>query len=232
MQDIGFDIIADLNLKSNDTLDWSYKSTSLYCLVAGNVSSDLRIVRETLKHLSNYYQGVFYVPGTLEYESATDIPDRLAQLKGMTSNIKNVAMLNQHVAIIDGIALLGVNGWNGSRLDGDDFDMHSVIARETELEYLGQSISRLQRHLDVKKIVVLTNAVPHPDLYFREKPTYVDDQTPLSNILTFDTEKKVSHWVFGSYDKLVDKNIDGITYANNPAIDKSIYYAKRITLSV
>ena len=232
MQDIGFDLIADLNLKSSDELDWSHKSTSLYCLVAGNVSSDLRVVRETLKHLSNYYQGVFYVPGTLEYESATDIPDRLAQLKGMTSNIKNVAMMNQHVAIIDGIALLGVNGWNSSRLDGDDFDMYSVIARETELEYLGQSISRLQRHLDVKKVIVLTNAVPHPDLYFREKPTYVDDQTPLSNVLTFDTEKKVSHWVFGSYDKLVDKNIDGITYVNNPVIDKSIYYAKRITLSV
>ena len=44
MQDIGFDIISDLNLQPDDSFNWENKATSLYCIVAGNNSSDLRTV--------------------------------------------------------------------------------------------------------------------------------------------------------------------------------------------
>ena len=37
---LGFDIISDLNLSIDDTFTWEDKPTSLYCIVAGNVSND------------------------------------------------------------------------------------------------------------------------------------------------------------------------------------------------
>ena len=60
MQDIGFDVIGDLNLSINDSFNWENKATSLYCIVAGNISTNLRVVRQTLLHLGQFYQGVFY----------------------------------------------------------------------------------------------------------------------------------------------------------------------------
>ncbi len=41
MLDIGFDIIGDLNLEPNDSFNWENKPTSLYCVLSGNVSSDV-----------------------------------------------------------------------------------------------------------------------------------------------------------------------------------------------
>ena len=58
MQDIGFDVISDLNLSAEDSFNWEGKATSLYCIVAGNVSSDLRTVLQTLTHVGRFYQGV------------------------------------------------------------------------------------------------------------------------------------------------------------------------------
>jgi hypothetical protein len=96
MQDIGFDVISDLNLSPNDSFNWEGKATSLYCLVAGNVSSDSRTIVQTLAHLARFYQGVFYVPGMLEYQTNLSINERTDEIEEFLNRcqpIFNVAVL-------------------------------------------------------------------------------------------------------------------------------------------
>lgn len=232
MQDIGFDVISDLNLSEDDSFNWENKATSLYCLVAGNVSSDLRTIVQTLAHLGRLYQGVFYVPGPLEYEGTEDVQSRTDQLFNIVNVITNVRMLYRHVLIVDGVAVIGVNGWNhvGNILTLEN--LMEAAARHDDITYLHKSIGKLQKHLDVKKIIVMTSGVPSEELYFGETPEIVEDQIPLCAVLGSDTEHKVTHWVFGTYDKTADTYLNNINYVNNPYIKGSPYWAKRLTLSV
>lgn len=204
MQEIGFDIISDLNLKPDDSFNWENKATSLYCIVAGNISTNLRTVIQVLLHLSSKYQGVFFVPGKLEYETADNFARRTEELSSIAQGIPNLVMLYQNVIVVDGVAILGSNGWGniGSSLDSRNLAMTS--AKYEDFTYLVKCLGKLQKHLDVKKIVVVTSAVPNEELYFGEKPDDVVDQIPLNEILSADTEKKVTHWVFGTYNKPVD----------------------------
>jgi hypothetical protein len=232
MQDIGFDVISDLNLSSHDSFNWEGKATSLYCIVAGNVSSDIMTVLQTLAHLGRFYQGVFYTPGILEYETAIDIVSRTEELMSISQSLPKVCMLHQHVVIIDGIAIVGINGWSNV---SDALTLENLLpaaARHEDITYLHKAIGKLQKHLDVKKIIVVSNAVPNPNLYFGEGPNVVEDQIPLNVSLDSDTEHKVTHWVFGTYDKGSDTVVSNINYINNPYIKKSPYWAKRITVLV
>jgi hypothetical protein len=188
---------------------------------------------QTLAHLGTCYQGVFFVPGTLEYQTATDIQSRTEELMNMSLHIPNVCMLHHHVAMIDGIAIIGANGWNNA--DTKNLTLETLMeaaSREDDTLYLFKSIQKLQKHLDIKKIVVVTNAVPNEDLYFKEVPVITESQTPLHVVLEADTEHKVSHWVFGTYDKIVDSYSNNVNYINNPRPNKQPYWAKRITLLV
>lgn len=232
MQEIGFDIISDLNLKPDDSFNWENKATSLYCIVAGNISTNLRTVIQVLLHLSSKYQGVFFVPGKLEYETADNFARRTEELSSIAQGIPNLVMLYQNVIVVDGVAILGSNGWGniGSSLDSRNLAMTS--AKYEDFTYLVKCLGKLQKHLDVKKIVVVTSAVPNEELYFGEKPDDVVDQIPLNEILSADTEKKVTHWVFGTYNKPVDTAINDIQYLSNPYTAYGPYWAKRLALSV
>lgn len=233
MQDIGFDVISDLHLDPEDSFNWDGKATSLYCIVAGNVSSDLRTVVQTLAHLGRFYQGVFYVPGTLEYlNSDSNVEIITDKLIAVIDKIPNVVMLHHNVVIIDGIAVLGVNGWNSEMGSDNILDLAYTAARLEDIAYLHKSIEKLQKHLDVKKVIVVTNAVPNSELYFGEAPEYANHQIPLHAALMSDTEHKVKCWVFGTYDKSADAFIGDVNYINNPYLGKRPYWAKRITLSV
>lgn len=232
MQEIGFDILGDLNLQPDDSFNWENKQSSLYCIITGNISSNTRTIRQTLLHLARIYQGVFYVPGILEYEAENSIPERIQDLLEITESIPNVCMLHQQVAVIDGIAITGVNGWSNAGDNQIHENILEEVARYEDMFYLRNSITKLQRHLDVKKIIVVSNAVPHADLYFKENPGYIEDQTPLCDVLDADTEKKVSHWVFGTYDKPVDSFIENVNYMNNPRPAKAPYWPKRITILI
>jgi hypothetical protein len=165
MQEIGFDIISDLNLNPNDSFNWENKATSLYCIVAGNISSNLRTVMQVLIHLSSKYQAVFFVPGKLEYENCESLSVRTKELLAISDGIPNVSILYNNVIVVDGIALLGTNGWGN-----------------------------------------------------------------IEN--TSDTEKKVSHWVYGTYTKPVDTMIDNINYISNPKNQYGPYHAKRLAISI
>lgn len=224
-----FDVISDLALLPTDNFDWTGKAESLYCIVAGNVSSDLHTIQKTLIHLSRLYQGVFYITGSLEYQNVDNIPDRTGLLGIICSSIQNVSLLYNHVVIIDGVAVLGANGWYGTEVTPEK-SMARDCRQADDQYYLRQSINRLQLHLDVTKILVVTNSVPKPELYFGEEDDSIYDQIPPAMALSTDTMKKVTHWVYGSYHKEVDVTENGIHYVNNAKGNRSPYWAKRITV--
>jgi hypothetical protein len=232
MHEIGFDIIGELYIYPNDSFNWENKASSLYCIVTGNVSSDMRVLVQVLAHLGKYYQGVFYVPGMLEYTTAENIFERANEIAQICSRIPNVILLHQSVIVIDGIGIMGVNGWSEAGSLSTTPDMIKTAARYEDTKYLNATLEKLQRHLDVKKIILVSNAVPKEELYFGEEPPAVYDQIPLTSTLHVDTEKKVKHWVFGTYTKNVDTVIDDIQYLNNPYLGNKPYWPKRLTVSV
>jgi predicted phosphohydrolase len=232
MQDISFDIISDLKLSPSDSFNWENKPTSLYCLLTGNVSSSTRTLVQTVAHLSKFYQGVFYVPGTLEYVGSAEPEYQTSDIEDILSAIPNVVVLHQNVVIIDGIAILGVNGWTKHEKLSEDLELFRLRSQEEDHFYLNHSIKQLQKHLDVKHIILLSSAVPNAKLYFGEEDSSIQKEIPLCHSLSQDTEKKVTHWVFGSHSKLVDTTFEGVRYINNPYIRTSPYWPKRITLSV
>jgi len=226
---IGFDIISDLYLLPDDSFNWENKATSLYCLVAGNISSNTRTTINILTHLSKFYQGVFFIPGALEYQDAADINNKTKEIINYSKKITNLAVLYQNVVIIDGVAVLGANGWYGNKEPNDGLDEVLIEEkRHEDIAYLKHSLDKLQKHLDVKKIVILTNSIPNKCLYFGEDPKYIEEYLPLDSILFADTEHKISHWVFGAHNKIVDTKINGINYINNPKFNTTPYWAKRI----
>lgn len=230
MQEIAFDIISDLNLSPNDSFNWDNKATSLYCIVAGNISSNLRTVIQVLLHLSSKYQGVFFVPGKLEYENCDSLSTRSKELLTISEGIPNVVTLYNSVIVVDGVALLGSNGWGNIENKLDNRNAAMTAAKYEDFTYLISSLGKLQKHLDVKKVVVITSAVPREDLYFGEMPDNVVDQIPLFNIIEADTERKITHWIFGTYDKPVDITIDNIKYVSNAKNQYGPYYAKRLSI--
>ena len=231
MINIGFDVISDLNLSPEESFNWEGKATSLYCVIAGNISNDLRTIRQTLLHLSKLYQGIFYIIGTLEYETATDINLRSDEIFKLCSTIRNVAVLHHHVVIVDGIAIIGANGWYNATHHGST-ELELEAHRHEDLSYLKSTIEKLQWHLDVKNIFIVSHSVPGPSLYFGEEPDTVNTQLSLDLLLGADTEKKISHWAYGTYGKIVDTKINGINYINNSYYKRKPYWAKRVEISI
>jgi len=231
MTTIGFDLISDLNLSPEDSFNWEGKATSLYCIIAGNISEDLRTIRQTLLHLSKFYQGIFYTLGSLEYQNSTDIAKRTEEIHKTCRNIRNLALMHHHVVVIDGIAVIGANGWYGNPLQTDENISILEVHRNEDILYLKNTIDRLQKHLDVKNIVVVSNSVPSIDLYFGEHPSTIDTQLNLGIALLADTENKVSHWMYGTYGKVVDTTINDINYVNNSSFKRNPYWAKRIEIT-
>ena len=226
---IGFDVISDLNLAPNEVFDWDGKATSLYCIIAGNISNDLRTIHQTLSHLSYFYQGVFYIAGTLEYEGVEHIESRTEELFKVCSTLRNVAYLHNHVVILDGIAILGTNGWYSTNfnlplLPPDEIENE----RYDDIGYLGNTIERLQLHLDVKKILIVSHSPPGHELLFGEESDAIYTIPPLKLGLIKDSESKVHTWVYGSYNKTVDIVLNNINYINNSYYKRSPYWAKRI----
>lgn len=217
---IGFDVISDLYLSPEDSFNWENKATSLYCVIAGNVSSDVRTIVQTLAHLSRFYQGIFYIPGYLEYEDTLDVQSKTREIVNICNKIKNVAVLQNRIVIIDGVAILGCNGWYGNATSEDpDFETELITEKYNDLMYLKNGIEKLQRHLDVKKIIIVTNSVPSKKFYFGEEPESAEDEISPNMVLSVDKESKVTHWAFGTYKKIVDTTIDSINYVNNPYLN-------------
>ena len=232
MNTIGFDLISDLNLSPEDSFNWEGKATSLYCIIAGNISEDLRTIKQTLSHLSKFYQGIFYTLGSLEYHNISDIVKRTNEIRKACHSVRNLAIMHHHVVVIDGIAVIGANGWYGNTTYDEETASIIEVHRNEDILYLKNTIERLQKHLDVKKIVIVSNSVPGIELYFGEHPDTIDIQLNLNIALIADTENKVSHWLYGTYGKVVDTNINDINYINNSSYNRNPYWAKRAEIKI
>ena len=232
MNTIGFDLISDLNLSPEDSFNWEGKATSLYCIIAGNISADLYTIKQTLSHLSKFYQGIFYTLGSLEYHNISDVVKRTNEIRKACHSVRNLAIMHHHVVVIDGIAVIGANGWYGNTTYDEETASIIEVHRNEDILYLKNTIERLQKHLDVKKIVIVSNSVPGIELYFGEHPDTIDIQLNLNIALIADTENKVSHWLYGTYGKVVDTNINDLNYINNSSFNRNPYWAKRVEIQI
>jgi hypothetical protein len=123
------------------------------------------------------------------------------------------------------------NGWLTLE---DKYPLLPIDAIEQEryqdIGYLSNTIEKLQLHLDVKKIIIVSHSAPSYELLFGEEPDIIYSIPPLKLALIKDLESKVTHWVYGHYDKTVDIVIDGINYINNSYYKRNPYWAKRIEI--
>jgi hypothetical protein len=235
-----FDLISDLHLGPTDTFDWTGLATSPICVVAGDIAQDVEIVRETLEHLSQCYQAVFYIDGNNEHRFSLDsISDSYNILEEAIAGIEKVVFLQDNCVIINGVAFVGANGWWTFDFDPgiseeqcrlwycDVMDVGMPVAAAVhglaynDVAYLRNSIKKLQTHSDVKSIVLVTHTVPTPDLVDHDvdiTSTYkfnVMGNSLMQMVLESDTENKVKTWCFGHYHGSIDQRIDRVRYVNN-----------------
>ena len=109
-------------------------------------------------------------------------------------------------------------------------------------DYFIRSVRKLQKHRDVKSIVLISHTVPAPWIIAHD-PDVVDTvrfngmgNTNISLAIDEDTENKIHTWCFGHYHKPVDRFFSGIRYVNNcrgrgnTEWSQAAYYPKRITI--
>ena len=250
--EFSFDLISDLNIVHS--LNWSSQPTSLLCVVAGNLAQDRSVLLESLKHLGKQYQSVFYIDGSIEHINQSDnIKDSYADLAREICNIDNVVYLEDAAVIIDGCALVGVNGWwthdfnpHIMPIESEQFlknawscndsTIDQLFARAvTDSLYLIANIKKLQTYPEDKKIIIISNTVPNSLLLANDTVLQNSIQinlmgnSTLTSCLDQDFEDKISTWCFGGYCQAIDQMIGNIRYVSNP-MGITEYYPKRITL--
>jgi UDP-2,3-diacylglucosamine pyrophosphatase LpxH len=235
-----FDLISDLHIETWPAFDWSDQATSPFCVVAGDISRDRTTVIQTLKHLTSCYQAVFYIDGNEEHkEYIDDIGQSYKDLVKQIERIPNVVYLQDNVVVIDGVAILSTNGWWGFdfNLDIDPTQasmwcQHKyniteqsaqaiALMANNDAAYMLASIKRLQKHNDVKKIVVVTHTVPDPALIAHD--IELDGSMRFNTMgnrymmqaLGVDTEHKVHTWCFGHYHGSIDQTRGNVRFVNN-----------------
>jgi hypothetical protein len=171
-----------------------------------------------------------------------------------------VVYLQDNVVVVDGVGILGTNGWWGFDFDNTidpeavrdwwcerysyTHDNYDAIRRAstTDANYLIASVKKLQTHRDVKKIVIATHTVPMPqliahDIDLADKLKFnVMGNKHMLNALDADTEHKIDTWCFGHYHGKVDQYRDGVRYVNNcrgrgnTPWSQYVYHPLRITI--
>ena len=226
----GFDVISDLHLDPNDSFNWEGKSTSMYCIIAGNISDNTEKIRQTLLHLSSYYQAIFYIPGSLEYSNPYNIKHTNEELARVCRGIHNVIYMHNHVVVIEDCAVFGVSGWYDNRSENDD-PLVEIIGQKHRLsdyDYIKNTLIRLSLHDEIKHVVIVSNNVPSRQLYFGQCPTHIEDRVDFTSALFRDSEQKVSHWIYGWDKKTADVKIGIVNYINNAYWGRRPYWPKRI----
>ena len=187
---------------------------------------------------------MFYIDGNDEHKYRYhELGQSYQELARSINRLNRVTYLQDNVVVIDGVAVIGTNGWWGYDLDESIdrdhckqymVDWYHKIMPDKEINpeelsdlsrrdvaYLVNSVQRLQTHNDVKKIVIVTHTVPGANLIKHDINLSGTTQfNHMGNRLmhlvhTNDTEKKISHWCFGHYHGSVDQTINGIRFVNN-----------------
>jgi len=251
-----FDIISDLNLTSMDDCIWENKATSLFCLVAGNISADRDILETFLEELSYAYHMVFFIDGDLEHEYYDDLDESYQDLIELIEDYENVIYLHDNIIIMDDVCIVGANGWttfdftnmSTVNITIDYMKSHGIMDEDraneifklavTDQHYMYNAITNLQEVMDINKIIMISNTVPEYDFISHNEHfngTYTGDvmgNNGLSGCISSDEAKKIKTWVFGKPVDIVDCVRDGIHYMNNPAQTTNIleYFPKRIEI--
>lgn len=235
-----FDLISDLHVETWSSFNWEGQPTSPYCIVAGDVSKNHQLLYQTLEHLGQCYQGVFYIDGNDEHRiNLNNISGNYKELTAAIDELENVVFLQDNAVVINGVGIIATNGWWTWDFDEDidpneskeafrnKFDCEPWVPEVIEslafndVNYLSASIKRLQMHSDVKKIVVVTHTVPFKTLVNHDIELVGTHRyntmgnSFISQAINEDSENKISHWCFGHYHGSVDRVVDGIRYVNN-----------------
>lgn len=259
-----FDLISDLHVETWDEFDWTNQATSPYCVVAGDVCRDRQLLIDTLTHLGQCYPGgVFYIDGNDEHRYYfDDIGGSYSDLDRQIKKIPNVVYLQDNVVIINGVAILGTNGWWTYDFDStfdletsiqavqDHFEISNSDAANlsgiayNDANYLLNSIYKLQTHPEVKNIVIVSHTVPAPWIISHD-PDLVNTwrfngmgNSQITQVIDEDTENKIKMWCFGHYHRPVDRDYNGVRYVNNcrgrgdTPWSQPVYYPKRIEIII
>lgn len=264
-----FDLISDLHLDTwPHEIDWDGRATSNYAVVLGDVCRNKDNLVCALEALAQCYQAVFYIDGNDEHVGHwNDLEGSYTDLKRRLDVIDRLVYLQDNVVVINGVAILGTNGWWGFDLD-PTIDPHDaqqwwiekwrqqseIVTREnavhiaamsrSDATYLASSVNRLQTHMDVKKIVVVTHTVPRAELIQHDVDLdgcYRFNTMGNSNmnlVLAADRMKKITTWCFGHYHGSVDQTRDGVRYVNNcrgrhgTAWSHYVYHPLRIEIQI
>ena len=259
---LAFDLISDLHVETWPTdIDWQIMPTSPVCVVAGDVARDRDVLCDTLGRLGQSYQAVFYIDGNDEHKQyASDLDASYQDLADRIKQIPHVVYLQDNVVVIDGVAILGTNGWWGFDFDlgidaracGEWYkDTYAVdnsvikhIARMSSLDaqYMINSVRRLQTLPDVEHVVLVTHTVPSAELIRHDLRINCDlrfnvmGNRLMRHVLDADTERKIHTWCFGHYHGTVDRIIDGVRYVNHcrgrgdTDYGQHVYYPRRMVI--
>jgi len=252
---INFDLISDLYLHSIDKFSWEGKATSLFCIVAGNISSDHDVLFEFLENISQYYEAVFFIDGDLEhYHYNGDFDKSYASIRENLFEMEKVFFLHENIVILPNVTLLATNGWTTFDFTSNrpveeilDFmddrgsvplDISDKILKlaVTDQHYMLNSVEACQDMEDVTNVIVISNSVPKSEFIVHDDDydgTILGDMAGNKGIvacLENDTKKKITTWLFGKYPGDVDYTVDGVRFVNNSGQSKdlSIYYPKII----
>ena len=240
MMRFSFDLISDLHVETWDQFDWTGQATSQYCVVAGDISEDQDQLRRTLQHLGQCYQAVFYIDGNDEHSASLgDLDSSYNSLHQHLQGIPNVVYLHSNVVIINGVGILGTNGWwtynFNPWIDEDQsrqwYQQRALLTTEAadaiksqshqDAAYMVNSVRKLQMHRDVKALVMVTHTVPAPWLI--EHDPELDSNyrfncmgnQHMQAVFDSDTEHKIHTWCFGHYHTAVDTQQNGVRFVNN-----------------
>jgi predicted phosphodiesterase len=258
-----FDLISDLHVETWANFDWTDQATAPYCVVLGDVSRDRVRLRDTLAHLGRCYASVFFIDGNDEFRNYLQNFDQGQQdLESALKSIPNLVYLQDNVVVINGVGIIAVNGWWTFDFDpnidreqtiqwwSDYVNAPLSVANEVTVRayhdaaYLIKSIKRLQKHPEIKSLVVCSHTLPASWLADHDIEL-VDTwrfnclgNNNLQVALDEDTENKIKVWCFGHYHKNVDREFAGVRFVNNcrgrggTPWSQSAYYPRRIEVPI
>jgi len=238
---VAFDLISDLHIDTWPTeFDWTGCATSPYAIVAGDISADRTLLFKALRNLGQCYRAVFFIDGNDEHARLyNNLSQSYKELSTAIAKIPNVVFLQNNVVVIDGVGILGTNGWWGFDFElsvdptqsaqwwAEKEHLTPEVAKKvarmatTDANYMISSVKRLQAHQDVKHIVMVTHTVPSQQL--------IEHDIDLEGSLRFnmmgnrdmlraldaDHGHKIHTWCFGHYHGSVDQTRHGIRFVNN-----------------
>ena len=258
---IHFDLISDLHVDTwDEQFSWEGKATSPYAVVAGDISRVRSELRPILKEISRHYLMTMFVDGNDEHRWTLDnLGDSYKTLKQDIGDIENFIWLQDDSLVIDNVAFIGTNGWTSFDFAEDKSYLEnqrwmqetykiSMLAGQqieamamSDAGFLCRTVEKLQRHPDVKKIVMVSHFVPNielvnHDIQLVKQPSRLNTtgNSFLLRCLEEDHEKKVNTWCFGHYHSDVDTVLNGVRFVNNcrgrggTDWSKPVYYPKRI----